>query len=647
MPVGLVTLTFMTSPQVNEALHARVLWSRTRMLFSHVPVASMVCAGFAVLLVALVNHMHPGGASTLSLAWLVITLTIAILRTHHALIYFQSGERQLPHWRKSFLIYTGMFSLCWASVIWVLPLGDRVDLQAILLGSLAGIAASGALMLTADQLASRLWVVPILLSCAAFAAGLGNAYGLFGVTSMLGFMGILLMESARSHRRLGELLHLRFQSDHIAVAQAQALDEAQQLSMAKGRFLATMSHEMRTPLHGILGLSRLIRPELGSQEAHQRLNLLQGAGQHLLNVINDVLDFSRLQSGKMEFNQQRINVWSLVRDVVGVAEVTAIDKGVTVVLDAGACEDTWVEADADRLRQILHNLLGNAVKFTERGSITVRLAMTGAAQSSGRDWFVLEVKDTGVGISAQELGRVFEAFHQAPGHVEHHVGGSGLGLTIARQLCLAMDGELSCDSQVGLGSVFRCKLPLKVCGAPAGQMSQVALGGLATWPAASAPTAETRSPLLGTVLLVEDNAVNALVAKAELEQLGLDVALADNGRQALEWLSLHQPDLVLMDCHMPEMDGFETTRRIREIESQRGALPMPIIALTASAQVEDRRACLAAGMDDHLGKPFAHGELVRVVRKHLLRGSQPAASGVMPMHEPAVSPGQGFVGHLH
>jgi len=112
-------------------------------------------------------------------------------------------------------------------------------------------------------------------------------------------------------------------------------------------------------------------------------------------------------------------------------------------------------------------------------------------------------------------------------------------------------------------------------------------------------------------------------------------------------LSLHQPDLVLMDCHMPEMDGFETTRRIREIESQRGALPMPIIALTASAQVEDRRACLAAGMDDHLGKPFAHGELVRVVRKHLLRGSQPAASGVMPMHEPAVSPGQGFVGHLH
>lgn len=640
----MVTLFGMTPPHVTDALQARVLWSRTRMLFSHVPVASMVCAGFAVLLVALVNQMHPGGASHLTLGWLVITLTVAILRTHHALIYFQSGERQMPHWRRSFLTYTGLYSLCWASVIWVLPLNERVDLQAILLGSLAGISASGALMMTADRLASRLWVAPILLSCAAFSAGLGNAYGLFGVVSLLGFLGILLLEAERSHRRLGELLHLRFQSDHIAEARAQALDEAQQLSMAKGRFLATMSHEMRTPLHGILGLSRLIRPELTSQEAHQRLNLLQGAGQHLLHVINDVLDFSRLQAGKMEFNLQRVNLWSLVREVVGVTEVSAIDKGVSLVLDAGACEDTWVEVDADRLRQILLNLLGNAVKFTERGAITVRVCMTGAAQSSGRDWFMLEVKDTGIGISAQDLGRVFEAFHQAPGHVEQHAGGSGLGLTIARQLCLAMDGELSCDSQVGLGSVFRCKLPLKVCGAPFGQMSQVALGGLATWPAPA--TAEPRSAMLGTVLLVEDNAVNALVAKAELEQLGLDVALADNGRQALEWLALHQPDLVLMDCHMPEMDGFEATRRIREIESQRGASPLPIIALTASAQVEDRRACLAAGMDDHLGKPFAHGELARVVRKHLLRGSQPTASGHLGA-EPASALAQRVSSQLH
>ena len=614
----------MTSTEVTAELQARVLWSRTRMLFSHVPVASMVCAGFAVLLVALVNHMHPRGASTATLAWLVVTLTLAILRTHHALIYFQSRERQQSHWRRGFMAYTGLFSLCWASAIWVLPLSERVDLQAILLGSLAGISASGALMMSADRVGARLWVLPILLSCATFAASLSNAYGLFGVASMLGFMGILLMESERSHRRLGELLHLRFQSDHIAQARAQALDEAQQLSMAKGRFLATMSHEMRTPLHGILGLSRLIRPELNSQEAHQRMNLLQGAGQHLLHVINDVLDFSRLQAGKMEFNLQRVHLWSLVREVTGVAEVGAIEKGVAVVLDAGACEDTWVEADADRLRQILHNLLGNAVKFTERGAITVRLCMTGAAQQSGRDWFVLEVKDTGIGIPSQELGRVFEAFHQSPSSAERQIGGSGLGLTIARQLCMAMDGELSCDSQVGLGSVFRCTLPMKVTGAPAGLMSQVALGGLSTWPVA-VPAAEPRSSLLGTVLVVEDNPVNAHVAKAELEQLGLDVTLADNGRQALEWLALHQPDLVLMDCHMPEMDGFEATRRIREIEVQRGAVPVPIIALTASAQVEDRRACLAAGMDDHLGKPFAHGELVRVVRKHLL--GRPAHAG--------------------
>jgi len=404
------------------------------------------------------------------------------------------------------------------------------------------------------------------------------------------------------------------------------LSEAEQLQEAKGHFLAAMGHEMRTPLHGILGLSRMLRSELQTQEAHQRLNLLQGAGQHLLHVINDVLDHARLQSGQLELNPRQVALHELVRDAAAVAEVAALDKGLSIEVDNRlAQQGVWVEADGDRIHQVLGNLLSNAVKFTERGQITVRLQQGFTEPEGDRCWFHLEVQDTGIGIAPSETSRIFDAFQQVDGSHRRKSPGSGLGLSIARQVCEAMGGELVCDSQQGEGTLFRCVLPLKVVPAPVLAVPATAMGTLNTWPT----PADARSPLHGTVLLVEDNPINAMVAQAELEQLGLVVAMAENGRQALEWLALHEADLVLMDCQMPEMDGFEATRHIRSVEQHKGGERLPIIALTAAAQVEDQRACLEAGMDDHLAKPFHQGDLVKVIRRHLLRGGRRTARALM------------------
>ncbi len=614
------------SPQPHpQNMHRQMQHARTRMLHAHVPLASLWAAVFSVMLVALVNHMRPEASLRVAMVWMVSALLLSLLRAHHALSFRHATDPEAPHWRRGFMVYTLAYATVWGMAVWMLPLHGRTDLQAIVLGSVAGMAASGTLMLMPDQRAAAFWLAPVLLPGVVYCLTLGSDYGLFGTITLLGFVTILWVEAVRNHRRLGELLQLRFQSDHIAEARAQALNEAEQLQEAKGHFLAAMGHELRTPLHGMLGLSRMLRSELQSQEAHQRLNLLQGAGQHLLNVINDVLDHARLQSGQLELAERQVALHELVRDAAAVAEVGALDKGLTVELENRLPDGVWVHADGDRIRQVLGNLLSNAVKFTECGRIVVRLHQGFTEPDGDRSWFHIEVQDTGIGMAPSETLRIFDAFQQLDGGHRRKSPGSGLGLSIARQVCEAMGGELVCDSQLGEGTLFRCVLPLKVVPAPALAVPATAMGTLNTWPT----PAESRTPLHGTVLLVEDNPINAMVAQAELEQLGLVVATAENGRQALEWLALHEADLVLMDCQMPEMDGFEATRHIRSVEQHKGGERLPIIALTAAAQVEDQRACLEAGMDDHLAKPFHQGDLVKVIRRHLLRGGRRTARALM------------------
>ncbi|WP_290643645.1 ATP-binding protein, partial [Aquabacterium sp.] len=414
-----------------------------------------IAAGLGALIAIMVDYMVDQSLGRQGWGWLTGLLVLASIHISRSILYFRAKDRDHPRWMRNIKFSIAGLSIWWGAMLWMLPIRSHIELQATLIGTLSGLAACGAFMLTVDRTAARLWLAPMLASVALYCTTLSSVLGLFGAISVTGFLGVLWLETGRADRRVGELLFLRFTNDRITASQAVALREAEELSQAKGQFLATMSHEMRTPLHGILGLSRLIRGELRSQEAHERMNLLESAGQHLLGVINDVLDYSRLQAGRIELSPAPVNLPDLAREVTSLAAVNGTEKGLDVVLDSTLPADYMVHADGGRLKQILLNLLGNAVKFTEQGQVIMRLREL-AHEDGMPSRISLAVSDTGIGIPEDELARVFDAFHQVDGRYERKAAGSGLGLSIARELCVAMGGELSCDSKPGQGSTFEC-----------------------------------------------------------------------------------------------------------------------------------------------------------------------------------------------
>lgn len=580
------------------------------MLYGHMPVTAWTLGGFIIVIGGLIHFTHPGPHALPTLAWLSVALVLAVTRALHAQLYFRSANRQAPFWQYSYYWLTLVFSVCWSALPWALPTGRDQQLATAIIGVMIGMAATGAAQISSDRANVRAWTVPILVSSAAYCANIGGPMGWFGFISIAGFLVILWLEADRAHRRISEMLRLRFESEALAQARARALREAESLSAAKGRFLATMSHEMRTPLHGILGLSRMLRARLRQPEDLAQIGLLHNAGEHLLGVINDVLDFSRLKDHGLRLNAKPALLNELARHVCELAQVTAQDKGLVVMLRSSLPDERWLQIDPDRLRQILTNLVGNAVKFTAQGHVILRLGLEDDGTAAHDDEVcrvAFEVQDTGRGIPEAHIERIFDAFHQVEARDDDLVGGTGLGLSISQQICVAMGGKLRCESRVGIGTTFSFTLALPRAHRPSGELSDQDV----------AVDEEGELRLAGHVLVVEDNPVNALVARATLERLGLEVAVAENGLRALEWLEAHEPDLVLMDFHMPEMGGIEATRRIRELEVQRGWTPMPIVAMSAGDQIDDHRHCLEVGMNDYISKPFVQRDMNRVLRRHL------------------------------
>jgi CheY-like chemotaxis protein len=336
-------------------------------------------------------------------------------------------------------------------------------------------------------------------------------------------------------------------------------------------------------------------------------DLIERSGEHLLGLINDVLDFAKIDAGHLRLVEAPFDLVALVEEVVSVTGEPARTKGLALDVDTTGLLPAggWMNGDAARVRQVLHNLLSNAVKFTDHGRIGVRAWRDPA---DGR--VCIEVEDSGIGIPAEQMEHVFEAFHQAENAFDRRFGGTGLGLSVARELARAMGGELGVRSQPGVGSVFRFEAPLSPAQPDTHAPEQA--------PPPGAPMA-----LAGRVLVAEDNGVSALVVEAMLERFGVEIEVVGDGVQAVDRWERSQPDLVLMDCQMPELDGFAATRRIREREALTGRRRVPIVALTANAFESDRERCFAAGMDEHLAKPFREEELVEVLKRHLGR-SQPA-----------------------
>ena len=597
---------------IDALTRARVHDEQIRLVWAHSRVGTLVATLFAVVLaMQLRGHV----ASNLVVdSWLIAKLAVGGYRSYLAWQHARLGQPGGPHWRRLTMFWLLADGALWGC-LGIAMLQTPVALTAVLLAAIAGVSCAATFGLQISLRATAAYVVPTLLPAALLLPLRDDKVGWSGWLGVLMLLGLQLGNAARSDRRLRDALRLSWRNEALASEKDAALQLAQRQSAVKTQFLANISHELRTPLHGILGLARVLRFESLDSRVARRVELIESSGLHLLALINDLLDISRVEAGRFVMRSESFDLVTQIDQVAGVYAVRAQETQLGFELVHAVPSPCRVVGDPARFRQVLHNLLGNAVKFTEQGVVRLTVAYR-------RDEGIVHctVEDSGRGIAASDLPHIFDAFRQSEASpASQPLDGAGLGLTIARDIAQAMGGDITVQSRIGIGSTFRFEARLP------------AAPSVAERPRPAPPPA---SPGGQRVLLAEDDDVNAMIAIAYLERMGLAIERVANGADAIE-ASLRlgdRPDLVLMDCRMPVMDGFAAVRAIRSQEAALGLSRVPVIALTATAADTERQLCLDAGMDDFLAKPYSAAELSRMAAHWL------AANSEAPARESSLSP---------
>ena len=607
-----------------------------------------------------------------------------------------NNERSLRRWQGLLALQLALAGMCW-SVGPMLMIGNASGPYVALFVSILLVAAAVATnSLAEQQWALRAFLVTALLPTAFMCMWLGGS-GMHLLAALLTASTVAMAVVGRgSHHATRALVqtevrlqaalsladvarldaeHARAEADLARVEAEQACGRAEAASAAKTRFLATMSHELRTPLNAVIGGAELLRLEqaAGGSSQAQRIDAIQSSGKNLLGLIENILDLSRIEHGEMPLHPEDFDLAACLQQPLTAAALLAQVKGLRLSLHIDAALPTWRRGDVQRLRQVVLNLLGNAVKFTDHGEVSLRVEalQQGSNEANAFEpdtWVRLSVKDSGVGISADALAHIFDPFHQADQGSNRRFGGSGLGLAIVRLWVQAMGGRVSAVSGLGQGATFIVELPLPVCDPQNQAQNEVQDQA---WVQARVQNTSRQQPLAGTVelapkrseharsldsgvlgeparrasdkpqrraqpgqhiLVVEDDELNQAIVCGLLQHAGHCVSVASSGEQALATLAeANSIDMVLMDWQMPDMDGLEVTRRLRAGQAGAMGQRVPIVALTANAFAEDRAACLAAGMNDFLSKPVLLADLLAAVSRQAdknLAGAAPKTSVV-------------------